>query len=86
MTRTTETNVTFKHAFSLPELDHLQPAGTYRVVSDEEEISGLSFLAFRRVATTLRLPSLGASGGTQEMISIDANELAAALAADGDST
>ena len=56
--RTTETTVTFKRPFTLPELERPQPAGTYRLVTDEEEISGLSFLAFRRIATMLRLPSL----------------------------
>ncbi len=81
--RTTERDVTFKRVFSLPELEHPQPAGTYRVLTDEEEIPGLSFLAFRRVATMLRLPALATSGRPQEMISIDADTLSAALAADG---
>ncbi len=83
--RTTETTVTFKRPFTLPDFEHPQPAGTYRVVTDEEEISGLSFLAFRRIAPMLWLPSVAASGGRKEMILIDANELSAALAADGES-
>ncbi|MDI9849911.1 hypothetical protein QM467_17860 [Rhodoblastus sp. 17X3] len=82
--RTNETNVTFKRAFSLPELEHPQPPGTYRVLTDEEEIPGLSFLAYRRVATILRLPSLATSGRPEEMISINAAELSAAMAADGE--
>jgi len=65
-------------------LEGLRPAGTYRLVTDEEEISGLSFLAFRRVGTMLRLPSLATSGGAGQMISIDADDLAAALTADGE--
>jgi hypothetical protein len=80
--RTSETTVVFKHAFRLPEFETPQPAGSYRVVTDEEEISGLSFLAFRRVATTLRLPSLAAHGRPEKMISIDPHALSAALAAD----
>lgn len=86
--RTVETTVTFKHPFTLPELEHQQPAGTYRVVTDEEEIPGLSFLAWRRVATMLRLPSLAAPaspGHSEEVIFIDASELTAALAADSES-
>jgi hypothetical protein len=83
--RTTETTVTFKRPFSLPELDYPQPAGTYRVTTDEEEISGLSFVAFRRIATMLRLPSLATGGGQEETVYIDANELSAALTADGES-
>jgi hypothetical protein len=80
--RTTEANVTFKHPFSLPDFECPQPAGTYRVVTDEEEIPGLSFLAFRRVATMLRLPSVADHGRPEEVIFIDPNELSAALAAD----
>jgi hypothetical protein len=83
--RTTETTVTFKRSFSLPELDRPQPAGTYRVITDEEEISGLSFVAFRRIATMLRLPSLANAGRREETVIIDANELSAALTADGES-
>ena len=54
--------VTFRRPFILPELEGPRPAGTYRLVTDEEEISGLSFLAFRRIGTMLRLPSLATSG------------------------
>lgn len=82
--RTTETTVTFKRPFILPEFEGPQPAGTYRLVTDEEEISGLSFLAFRRIGTMLRLPSLATSGRAEQMISIDADDLAAALTADGE--
>ncbi len=82
--RTTETTVTFRRPFTLPELERPQPAGTYRLVTDEEEISGLSFLAFRRIATMLRLPSLAASGGSEQMIAIDVDDLADALKADGE--
>jgi hypothetical protein len=82
--RTTETTVTFKRPFILPEFEGPQPAGTYRLVTDEEEISGLSFLAFRRIGTMLRLPSLATSGRPEQMISIGADDLAAALTADGE--
>ena len=82
--RTTETTVTFRRPFTLPEFERPQPAGTYRLVTDEEEISGLSFVAFRRVGTMLRLPSLATSGGPEQMISIDAKDLAAAPTADGE--
>ncbi len=82
--RTTETTVTFKRPFTLPELERPQPAGTYRLVTDEEEISGLSFLAFRRIATMLRLPSLATSGRPEQMIPIDADDLADALKADAE--
>jgi hypothetical protein len=82
--RTSETTVTFRRPFTLPELEFPQPAGTYRVVTDEEEISGLSRVAFHRIGTTLSLPSLETRGGLEQMVSIDAGELASALAADAE--
>jgi hypothetical protein len=55
MTRSIETTVTFRRPFTLTALDGVQPAGTYRLVEEEEEIAGLSFVAFRRVATLLHV-------------------------------
>jgi hypothetical protein len=51
--RTTRQTFTFNQPFSLSVLDEVQPAGTYSVDVDEELIEGLSFLASRRVATTI---------------------------------
>ncbi len=42
----------------------------------------MSFLAFRRVATMLRLLSVATSGGRKQMVPIDADDLRAALTAD----
>jgi hypothetical protein len=54
--RTTSKTVTFARPFSLDGLDETQPAGSYTVQTDEEPIEGLSFLAFRRVATVIFSP------------------------------
>ena len=81
-TRSKDTTLTFSKAFALSEVDRLLPAGTYRVVYDEEDIPGLSFLAFRRVATMLQVPALSAPGGPIEMFLVNPDELAAALEAD----
>ena len=54
--RTTSKVITFVHPFALPGLDHAQPSGAYTVQTDEEPIEGLSFLAYRRVATVIFLP------------------------------
>jgi hypothetical protein len=81
-TRSKETTQTFSKAFALSAVDRPLPAGTYRVVYDEEDIPGLSFLAFRRVATMLQVPALSAPGGPTEMFLVNPDELAAALEAD----
>lgn len=80
--RSTESLATFQHPFKLSALDAEQPPGTYRVVVDEEEILGLSFLAFRRVATLLHIPSLETSKFSRHVFTVDADELAAATSAD----
>ena len=82
-TRTTETTVTFRRPFTLAALDGAQPAGTYRVETDEERLEGLSFDAFQRVATMLHLPAMSAPGSRRQVITVDPAELTAALKADG---
>ena len=59
-TRTTVTTVTFRHSFTLSALEGAQPAGTYRLVTEEEQIPSLSFIAFRRTETLLLF------GGTRQ--------------------
>ena len=82
-TRSKEITLTFSKAFALSEVDRPLPAGTYRVVVDEEDIPGLSFLAFRRIATMLHVPALSApAGGPNEMFLVNPDELAAAFEAD----
>ena len=76
--RTTRETVTFEEPFSLTAIDELQPAGTYAVDIDEEVIEGLSFLAFRRVATTIYLPLRKGGGASLQAIRVDPDELAAA--------
>jgi hypothetical protein len=80
--RTSETTVTFKHPFMLAAFDGPQPAGTYRLVTDEQEIPGLSFSAFQRTATMLHLPALAMSGRSTEVFLVDPADLIAALEAD----
>jgi hypothetical protein len=50
---------------------------------EEEEISGLSFVAFRRTATLLHLPALSVTSGTHQVVSVDPVEWAAIVEADG---
>src|SRR5215207_1394253 len=76
--RTTRESVTFERPFSLYTLDGMQPAGTYIVEIDEELIEGLSFLAYRRVATTIYLPLHHRGPGSVQAVRVEPRELAAA--------
>jgi hypothetical protein len=80
--RTKRETVAFTQPFSLRGLDGVQPAGRYTVETDEELIEGLSFPAYRRVATLMFLPSR--PGGTLlgQIAIIDPRELQAAQARD----
>jgi hypothetical protein len=80
--RTTETRVTFRRPFLLSALEGMQPAGTYRLVIDEEQVPGLSFVAFRRPTTMLHLPADPSPGRSRQVVSVDPVELAEVLAAD----
>jgi len=80
--RTTETTVTFRHPFTLGPLDGEQPAGTYRLVIDEEEIPDVSFLAYLRTATVLHVPSISTVSGPHQVFVVDPAELTKALEAD----
>ncbi|WEX10675.1 hypothetical protein [Chelativorans sp. AA-79] len=80
--RTTDTEITFARPFMLSAFDAWQPAGTYRLVVDEEEIFGLSFLAYRRKATMLHIPAISARSDRHQVVDVDPEELAAALDAD----
>ena len=75
--RTTRETVTFDHPFSLDAVDGVQPAGTYTVEIDEDLIEGLSFLAYRRVAT-IYLPLRYGGAGSVQAVRVDPRELDAA--------
>lgn len=82
MTRTCQAKVQFLHPFQLPGLDGPQPAGTYRLITDEEELSGLSFTAYRTVLALLQLPALGRPALTTRRVPIDLDDLDASICAD----
>jgi len=73
--RISKSLVTFHRQFTLGGLDGVQPAGTYEVEVDEEQIQGLSFLAYRRVATLFHLPAVAARAGWEQVVAIDAEDL-----------
>lgn len=82
LTRSRDRIWTFNKAFVLKGVDRPLPRGSYRVVTDEELIEGLSFPAYRRVATMMFVP--GSNGSSLEMTTIDPAELQAAHDRDAD--
>lgn len=80
--RSTETEVTFTQPFHLEALVEPQEAGTYRLVVDEELIEGLSFPAYRRVATHLEIPPISVATGTRQRLQVSYEEILHALALD----
>lgn len=80
--RVTRDAVTFEHPFLLKGVDKMQPAGTYMVVTEEEELPGLSFEAWRRVSTVIYLPAMGVGSGLEQVVTIDPGDLALAVKQD----
>lgn len=81
--RTTQTEITFTHPFRLESLSEPLEAGTYRLVIDEELIEGLSFTAYRRVATHLEIPAISVAMARRQFLQVSPGEIDEALALDG---
>ena len=79
--RTQRETLVFRHTFTLAGVPGAQPAGTYTLETEEEMIDGLSFAAWRRVATTLMRCDV-APGRPIEALAVDPRDLARAQAAD----
>ena len=73
--RSRRETVHFTHPFRIKGIDRQLAAGAYEVVTDEEMIEGLSFSAFRRVATLIMVPGAPPQRAVMEMISISAVDL-----------
>ncbi|MBJ6907638.1 hypothetical protein, partial [Vibrio cholerae] len=65
--RSRRETITFHHPVHIRGIDRELPAGDYEVATDEEMIEGLSFAAWRRVATMITVPT--GSAGISEMLS-----------------
>ncbi len=78
--RVTSRAVTFVRPFSLNGIDGELAAGSYTIETIEEPIAGLSFVAYRRVSTAIVLSANG--GRSRQVVTIDAQDLAAAEARD----
>jgi hypothetical protein len=78
ITRTHSKSVVFSQPFLLKGVDRVLPPGEYRVMTDEELIEGLSFLAYRRVSTVIFVPAQSHHASSVEMVAIDPRDLQAA--------
>ena len=81
-TRTRAETITFRHPFMLSGLDEPQPAGHYIIETEEELLEALSFPAYRRLRTSIRLAGRPHSSELSRVLNIDPEELSAALATD----
>ena len=81
-TRSIESTFHFSRPFRLTQFDRPQPAGSYQLITEEEQLEGLSFAAFQRVRTLLFLPANARPGRAREVVSVDPVEFAAAVVAD----
>ncbi len=77
--RTTVRLITFTHPFNLDSLVAPLEAGTYRLVVDEEVIEGLSFKAYRKIATHLEIPAISIQAVRRQSLKVSSAEIASAL-------
>jgi hypothetical protein len=81
--RITKRVVTFRNPFRLDCLEDQHPAGEYTVETEEEQIDGEAFLAFRRVCTSLIIRPPSGKTGLPRRVIIDPADIEAAIADDG---
>jgi len=82
--RTTRKSVEFFLPFRPAGVDGMQPPGTYDVETIQEQLIELSFVAYRRVSTTIALHGSTAATVSRQLTEIDPADLAAALDRDGE--
>ena len=75
--RTTRKTATFAYPFALEGVTGTFPPGSYDVETTEEQLDGLSFVAYRRVSTSIRLPGPGSANRSWQVYEIEPSELAA---------
>lgn len=75
--RTTSRWVSFAHPACIEGIDEPLPAGKYLVETDEDQIPGLSFVAYRRLRTLIVVP-VGTTTARQ-LVEVDPKALQTAL-------
>jgi hypothetical protein len=76
--RITHSTVRFDHPFVLPSVEGEQPPGIYAVETTEVLIDGLSFVAYRRLSTTITLASSQFGPASRQVVTIEPLDLEAA--------
>ena len=82
--RITRETITFLHPFELADVQGMLPAGTYTIETIEEPIESLSMVGYRRVSTTIVVPSPRYGMATRQMVVIDPLNLEAARKRDAE--
>lgn len=80
--RTSVRTVTFKSPFFLTGLDEVLPAGDYSVETEEKLVEGISYAAYRRISTVLRLPARSGPSHLTRAMTVDPDDLDAAIERD----
>jgi hypothetical protein len=80
--RVTRNMVSFRRPFEIAGVEGEHPVGMYVVETIEEPIGGLSFIAYRRVSTTIALASRRFGPTSRQVVTINPLDLVAAQARD----
>jgi len=81
--RTTKKTMVFHEPFLMAYFDQALPAGTYEVVTEEEQLDGISFLAYRRLQTYIYRRTPPPKTGLAPTYTVDPDDLEAAFMRDG---
>lgn len=79
---TANSTVTFKRPFVIGGFDEELAAGVYIVETEESLLQGISFPAYRRISTLIHVHAKPGRSAVTQTVTIDPNELDAALARD----
>ncbi len=82
MNRTVTTQVTFRYPFRIDGIAEAQPAGSYIVETEEEQLQAVSFPAWRRLETAIRLPRQPGGPMIDQVVTVDPKALEASLVLD----
>ena len=81
-TRTVQSSVMFLYPFRLKGIAESQPAGIYRLVTNQEQLCGLSFTTYRTIMAFLEVPAIGATSQQVRKVPVDLEDLDVCVRAD----